>query len=86
MSRFGRLSFTLPMVSVNSFSISQRNWFARIFEIVEEFDMKFWEFYESRRCDAQICRKRVIYIHGLPSVRASPSAASARTAGVVTAK
>ncbi len=47
MSRFGRLSFTLPMVSVNSFSISQRNWSAWIFEMVDEFDIKLWEFYES---------------------------------------
>ena len=86
MSRSGRLSFTLPMVSVNCFSISQRNWFEWIFEIVEEFDVKFWDFYESRRYNAQICRNRVIYIHGLPSGRASQSATSARTSGVVTAK
>ena len=50
------------MVPVSSSSISQRNWSAWIFEVVEEFDMKFWEFYESRRCDAQIYRNRVIYI------------------------
>ena len=30
--------------------------------MVDEFDIKLWEFYESWRCYAQICRIRVIYI------------------------